>query len=60
MEALIGNNKGLLSRRINIKHRLVYGVFANEKYMNIISCGRIMIFRSVEPCPFQPKPARRC
>ncbi len=36
-EKLIGELKGALSRRINIKHRLVYQVLENEKTIKIIS-----------------------
>lgn len=36
-ERLIGNYEGLLSRRINIKHRLVYMVDEEEKTVKIIS-----------------------
>lgn len=36
-EKLIGELKGVLSRRINIKHRLVYQVLENEKAIKIIS-----------------------
>ena len=36
-EKLVGNLSGLYSRRINIKHRLVYEVFEDEKAIKIIS-----------------------
>lgn len=36
-EMLKGNFKGLISRRINIQHRLVYEVFEEEKIIKIIS-----------------------
>lgn len=36
-EALVGNLKGFLSRRINIRHRLVYEVFEEEKTVRILS-----------------------
>lgn len=36
-EALVGNFKGLYSRRINRQHRLVYRVFEEEKIIIIIS-----------------------
>jgi len=36
-EKLIGELSGKLSRRINIKHRLVYQVFEEEKIIKIIS-----------------------
>ena len=36
-EALVGNLKGFLSRRINIQHRLVYEVFEEEKTVRILS-----------------------
>lgn len=36
-EKLVGNMKGVLSRRINIKHRLVYEVYEAEKSVKIIS-----------------------
>ena len=36
-EKLVGNFKGLYSRRINKKHRLVYSVFEKEKIVKIIS-----------------------
>jgi len=36
-EKLQGDLQGAYSRRINIKHRLVYEVFENEKIIKIIS-----------------------
>ena len=36
-EKLIGDLNGLYSRRINIKHRLVYQVYENDKAIKIIS-----------------------
>ncbi len=36
-EKLVGNYKGLYSRRINIKHRLVYSVDEENKVVKIIS-----------------------
>ena len=36
-EKLVGDFKGLYSRRINKKHRLVYRVFEEEKIVKIIS-----------------------
>ncbi|MCD8327822.1 MAG: Txe/YoeB family addiction module toxin [Ruminococcus sp.] len=36
-EKLVGNLQGLYSRRINIKHRLVYEVIENEKIVKVIS-----------------------
>lgn len=36
-EKLVGNLQGSYSRRINIKHRLVYEVFEEEKTVKIIS-----------------------
>ena len=36
-EKLLGNLEGLYSRRINIKHRLVYEVFEDSKSVKIIS-----------------------
>lgn len=36
-EKLVGNMSGLYSRRINIQHRLVYKVYAEEKVVQIIS-----------------------
>lgn len=36
-EKLIGNLQGAYSRRINIKHRLVYEVLENDKSVKIIS-----------------------
>ncbi len=36
-EKLIGELLGKLSRRINVKHRLVYQVFEEEKIIKIIS-----------------------
>ena len=36
-EKLVGNLKGLYSRRINIKHRLVYQVYEEESTIKIIS-----------------------
>ena len=34
-EKLVGNLSGSLSRRINIKHRIVYEVIENEKLVRI-------------------------
>lgn len=36
-ERLTGDFKGLYSRRINIKHRLVYQVYEEEKIVKILS-----------------------
>ncbi len=36
-EKLIGDLKGLYSRRINIQHRIVYQVLEDEKIVKIIS-----------------------
>ncbi len=36
-EKLVGNLQGLYSRRINIKHRLVYEVIENEKIVKVVS-----------------------
>lgn len=36
-EKLVGNMDGLYSRRINIKHRLVYQVYEEEKTVKILS-----------------------
>jgi Txe/YoeB family toxin of toxin-antitoxin system len=36
-EKLVGDLQGVPSRRINIKHRLVYQVFEKEKIVKIIS-----------------------
>lgn len=36
-EKLVGDLNGLYSRRINVKHRLVYEVFKDEKTVKIIS-----------------------
>lgn len=35
-EKLVGDLQGLYSRRINIKHRLVYEVFEDEKIVKIV------------------------
>ena len=35
-EKLLGNLKGAYSRRINIKHRLVYQVYEKEKAIKIL------------------------
>jgi Txe/YoeB family toxin of toxin-antitoxin system len=35
-EKLVGDLAGLYSRRINIKHRLVYEVMKNEKIIKVI------------------------
>lgn len=35
-EALVGDLKGLYSRRINIQHRLVYEVLEKEKAVKVI------------------------
>lgn len=36
-EKLVGDLKGLFSRRINIQHRLVYQVLEEEKTIKIVS-----------------------
>lgn len=36
-EKLVGDFQGLFSRRINIKHRLVYQFYENDKAVKIIS-----------------------
>ena len=36
-EKLVGNMEGLYSRRINLKHRLVYQVYEEEKTIKIVS-----------------------
>ncbi len=36
-EKLVGDLQGLYSRRINIKHRLVYEVLEDEKIVKIVS-----------------------
>ncbi|MCQ2800046.1 MAG: Txe/YoeB family addiction module toxin [Bacilli bacterium] len=36
-EKLIGDMEGLYSRRINLKHRLVYQVYEEEKIVKIVS-----------------------
>lgn len=36
-EKLVGDMEGLYSRRINLKHRLVYQVFEKEKIIKIVS-----------------------
>ena len=36
-EKLVGDLKGLYSRRINVQHRLVYEVFEREQTIKIIS-----------------------
>lgn len=36
-EKLVGDMTGLYSRRINIKHRLVYKVYEEEKTVQIVS-----------------------
>ena len=36
-EKLVGDLQGAYSRRINIKHRLVYQVFEEEKTVHILS-----------------------
>ena len=36
-EKLVGDLKGLYSRRINVQHRLVYEVFEEEKTIKIVS-----------------------
>jgi len=37
-EPLVGNLKGFYSRRINIKHRLVYSVKHKEKTIHVLRC----------------------
>lgn len=36
-EKLLGDLQGLCSRRINIKHRLVYEIYEEEKIIKIVS-----------------------
>lgn len=36
-EKLVGDLKGLYSRRINVQHRLVYQVYEEEKTIKVIS-----------------------
>ncbi len=36
-EKLVGDLQGLYSRRINIKHRLVYEVLEDEKIVKVVS-----------------------
>jgi toxin YoeB len=36
-EKLVGNLKGFYSRRINIKHRLVYSIDKNQRIVHILS-----------------------
>lgn len=36
-EKLVGDLQSLFSRRINIKHRLVYQVYENEQIIKIVS-----------------------
>lgn len=36
-EKLVGDLKGLYSRRINVQHRLVYEVFEEERTVKIVS-----------------------
>ena len=36
-EKLVGDLKGLCSRRINIQHRLVYQVYEDKKIIKIVS-----------------------
>ena len=35
-EALVGDLKGIYSRRINIQHRIVYQVYGKEKVVKVI------------------------
>ena len=35
-EALIGDLKGVYSRRVNIQHRLVYQVYAEQRVVKVI------------------------
>ena len=35
-ESLVGNLKGVISRRINIQHRLVYQVLTEEKIIKVL------------------------
>jgi len=37
-EALVGNLKEFYSRRINIKHRLVYAVDEDKKTVHVLRC----------------------
>ena len=37
-ESLVGNLDGFYSRRINIKHRLVYAVNEEEKVVHVLRC----------------------
>ena len=45
-EKLVGNLDGILSRRINIQHRLVYQVYENSFIENDVEyCGTVKIIR---------------
>ncbi len=37
-ESLVGNLDGFYSRRINIKHRLVYAVDEKERVVHVLRC----------------------
>ena len=42
IEKLVGDLKGLFSRRINIQHRLVYQVIEEEKTIKIVSMWTVV------------------
>ena len=45
-EKLVGNLDGILSRRINIQHRLVYQVYAEPHVIDGVECeGTVKIIR---------------
>ena len=37
-ENLVGNLKGFYSRRINIKHRLVYSIDVEKRIVHVLQC----------------------
>jgi len=37
-ESLVGNLKGFYSRRISIKHRLVYAIDVDKKVVHVLRC----------------------
>ena len=37
-ESLVGNLKGYYSRRINIKHRMVYAVDIDKRVVHVLRC----------------------
>lgn len=59
-EKLSGNLTGYYSRRINIKHRLIYAIDENDKKLKLFVFGHIMskeIFINPAPSTNTPAPS---